>query len=217
MTKVYRYRLSGRGHGGGVVFLDETGVFLAMTDFGQYGYWWPWEDGAGPVDKDGKVQDFREFIAGLALRCTRKEYDYLLGKVARGKKDSLDEKATQRHLKLLAFEHHKAYKRCRARNCTSCRLTIHGCMRPGSGCESEEFDNDWMRNELKWIATIRESHELTEHYHVSKMLIDGSDFPDKTWDSDAVHFALRLMPLLYKEIEKELIAEGVWQKQEQAC
>lgn len=68
--KFWRYYIPpvDRIEGWGIFLLDSTGMFAAVTDYGNYAYMW---------DHHGK-KDFREFVAGLA-----KSPYYVLGKVAK--------------------------------------------------------------------------------------------------------------------------------------
>lgn len=82
--QTWRYEIPndqyGQGHG--VVVMDSTGYFSAVTDFGNYAFGW-WYHGE---------RDFREFIAGL-----RGSTCYVMGKL--GKKDELDLERTVQHVK----------------------------------------------------------------------------------------------------------------------
>jgi hypothetical protein len=67
--KFWRYSIPpvDRIEGWGIFILDSTGMFAAVTDYGNYAYMW---------DHYGK-RDFREFVAGLA-----KSPYYILEKIA---------------------------------------------------------------------------------------------------------------------------------------
>lgn len=205
---MYRYNIPGADYDcGGTVIIDNYGMFSAITDYGNYSYWWHWND------DDRKREDFRAFVAKLCKNCADGYLDYLLEKLVRHRTE-LDVKATQKYLKVLTFQHYKAHLRCRRKKCTSCEGPSRSIRRYGYGCETEEFDNEWMRKTLKWIANVNDRGSLDEFYHCSRLLIDGEDFPSNNWDSHAVHFATKLMPRLFPIIEKELIEDGIWRVKE---
>ena len=68
--QMWRYTLPtiDRIEGWGIFLMDSTGIFAAVTDYGNYAYSW----------SHYGEKDFREFIIGL-----EKSPSYLLGKVAR--------------------------------------------------------------------------------------------------------------------------------------
>lgn len=197
-VKIWRYRLpKSKFDQGGVVILDETGLFCAVTDFGNYSYWWPWGS------EDRAREDFRSFIAGI---CDKKYPDYILGKLA--KKTELDAPAVQRWLKLITFQHWKAHERCKRRKCEKCEGPVYGVWRPHSGCGTTEFNNDWMRKTLKQISDIQEKHDLSEFSGFSRLLFDLSDCPNLTYDSHTMFFAKELLPRLAKCIQDDLASES---------
>lgn len=68
-VKVWRYSIEPeRTHNGwGIFLIDSTGIFTAVSDFGNYGYHFRCPAG----------EDFRQFVVGLASD----HYDYLAGKL----------------------------------------------------------------------------------------------------------------------------------------
>lgn len=198
--QVYRYRIPGSTHdSGGIVFMDETGVFSAVTDFGNYAYRWCWDE------SERTRQDFRDFIVKIASQ-SEKYPDYFLEKVRRNKTE-LDVKAVQSWLKVITFKHYKGHLRCKRNACKHCEGPVRNVFRPSYRCACEEFDNEWMKKTLKWISQIHSMDEFTEFYHCSRLLMDPCDMPSNTWDSDALHFAHKLLPRLAVVIQKELDAE----------
>jgi hypothetical protein len=68
---MWRYHLpSEKGEGWCIAFLDAIGVFMCVSDYGNYGYRWP-QDGWG-----SQYRCFREFF----LHC---DDDYIMRKIAR--------------------------------------------------------------------------------------------------------------------------------------
>lgn len=71
--RTWRYDLPNeRGEGWAIIFIDERGLFTAVSDYGNYGYWWTHHG----------CDDARRFF----LRAER-DYDYFANKLAGGKRD----------------------------------------------------------------------------------------------------------------------------------
>lgn len=90
--KIWRYLIPPVDNieGWGIFLLDSTGMFAAVTDYGNYAYKWT---------HHGR-DDFRKFVIGL-----EKESDYLLGKVAPNKE--YDGEGTIKRIKKDILEHRR--------------------------------------------------------------------------------------------------------------
>lgn len=66
--KMWRYRIPGEpgNDNGGVVILDSTGYFSAITDYGNYAFYWSAHG----------MADFRQFVIGI-----EESWDYVAGKL----------------------------------------------------------------------------------------------------------------------------------------
>lgn len=195
--KTYRYDIPrGKHDFGGTLVIDETGMFAAFTDYGNYQRWWPWDE------RERKRMDFRQFILGLAESCAKGYCDYLLGKIA--KESELDDEDLRRRLNEIRLEHYQAYMSCRRKKCTECKFNHHSTFRPRPGCETKEFDYKWAARELEAINEITDSSSMHVYYGGSRMLVDWTELPRMTYDSDAKHFANLMMPRLVPIIKKDL-------------
>jgi hypothetical protein len=84
--KIWRYYIPSerQGWGWGIFLLDSTGMFAAVTDYGNYAFKW----------SDWGPRDFREFVIGLV-----KSPSYLLSKVAKRIHDGeATLKSVQKHI-----------------------------------------------------------------------------------------------------------------------
>jgi len=83
VAATWRYHLPNEnGEGWAIAFLDSSGVFTSVSDYGDYGHRWP-QAGWGP-------EDFRAFF----LQC---DDSYILGKISR--RDEYDGDRTVRAIK----------------------------------------------------------------------------------------------------------------------
>ena len=86
-VKIWRYRIPSDEHreGWGLLILDSTGFFSAVSDYGNYAYWW---------NAHGR-NDFREFVIGL-----EGSWDYAATKLGtREQNHVFDPEATEREIK----------------------------------------------------------------------------------------------------------------------
>lgn len=82
----WRYCLpSEKGEGYAIIFIDSRGVFSAVSDYGNYGYWWSHHG----------CRDIREFVMGLA----RDHYDYPASKFQNGRPDVYNGHETLKRVK----------------------------------------------------------------------------------------------------------------------
>lgn len=132
----YRYHLpSANGEGWAIVFLDSTGCFSVLSDWGNYGHRWPYQ-GWGPGD-------FRAFF----LQC---EDDYVLRKIAPSKEYNGGASCESIKSHILERRRSLAWTRQRARD--EWRLLVDIC---------ESVDN--IADLTRWYdqTTINDAGELT--------------------------------------------------------
>lgn len=87
---IHRYYLpSIKGEGWAVVLIGSDGMFTALSDYGNYGYWWSHHG----------CKDVREFF----LRAT-KDPDYFVRKLTHGHQDIYDGDATVKDIKKYILE-----------------------------------------------------------------------------------------------------------------
>jgi len=199
---MWRYRIPGsKRDSGGVVVIDETGLFTAVTDFGNYAHWWPGQHSG--------YSDFRLFIHNLSRKCA--EYpDYLLEKVRR-KRTEIDFKALRKKLTLHIFEMHKKHLSHKKKGCKNTRCS-HGEWSPRNiHCHYERCDLEWRNKMLKFVKEMSDKSELDELYHTYAIPdLDWSEgLVHYEWDCQALFFAREIMPRLHAQLDAELKAEGL--------
>lgn len=143
-VRSWRYYLpSTNGEGWGVVHMDSTGFFAAITDYGNYSYLWSGHGKQPPFD-------FRDFVAGLV-----RDPGYVLHKVAPNK--VLDEAATRHTIRRFILESRRdsTWTAAQAREEWDLQEEIFVRGLHGDGDESLDAFKAWLRE-----TTISDAWEL---------------------------------------------------------
>lgn len=201
-VEVWRYRLPrGQFDCGGVVLIDSTGLFSAVTDFGNYAHWWPGQHCGYP--------DFRLFIHKLAGDCGEGYHDYFLGKV-RGRKTAIDWKDLRNKLNVRIFEAHKKHVQHKKRGCSNTHCSWREWSPLTSRCHYENCDLAWRNRMLAWVKNMSNESDLQELYYTSSIPdLDFCDLIHYDWDGQSLSFSREMMPRLREMLESELKEEGL--------
>lgn len=173
---VWRYVLKSKS-GWAVVLMDSTGIFSAVSDWGNFGHWW---------SAHGH-KDFREFFIGKDFA---KWPDYAAGKLQKGR--VYDEEKTFQRIRerILRWRREGYLSKEKARREWDHFVEVV-C---GQHC-------------MEWADVSSISQEDFRTWHDGTRLSDASECAIYGNDPQAVSFVQTILPLLAEAIQAELAAE----------
>lgn len=197
---VRRYDLpnASPGEGWAVITVHEDGIFQAVSDYGNYGYWWG----------SHGCRDFREFLCRRSYSCPDGEADYyFVSKLGRG--DKYDGEATLKKIKRFIIEartkaHRSGAFSKRPRNLLEWR--------------GDPLAWTWDRARIEWGLLAEHSNLEHEHdYYLWNQATDiecyDNGFYTTSPSPQVLAFVTKVMPRLAKLLEAELLAEGYFDKE----